>query len=286
MELKLLPYQLPDKLGFNYEELKAELVAKTEMYETMVYTDDQIKDARSDRANLNKLKKALNDERIRMEREYMQPFNDFKAKINDLIKIIDKPVLVIDKQVKEYEEQQMQKKIDEVKEYFESLPPIEGFEDLQFEQIINPRWRNASVSMRAIHDEISGIRNRIKDNLATLAKMPEIGFEAIEVYKTTLDLNQALNEGRRLAEIQKRKEEQERLKAEEEAKKQEEQLPGQVVFTDAKLFEECMNPPVVEVPEQPQEEAEWISFRALLTETNARALKGFFESRNIQFEAI
>ena len=88
MEIKMNEMQLPEKISFNYEELKQELAAKVSMYETMIYTDDQIKEAKADKANLNKLKKALNDERIRLEKEYMVPFNDFKAKVNEIISII------------------------------------------------------------------------------------------------------------------------------------------------------------------------------------------------------
>ncbi len=119
MEFKVNEYQLPDKLTFNYEELKCELQEKVSHYETLVYTDDQIKEAKADRASLNKLKTALNDERIRREKEYMQPFNDFKAKVNEIIGIIDKPVAVIDRQVKEYEEKQ--KKDKEIKAMREAL---------------------------------------------------------------------------------------------------------------------------------------------------------------------
>ena len=103
MELKINEVQLPEQITFNYEELKQELTEKVSMYETLVYTDEQIKEAKVDKASLNKLKKALNDERIRREKEYMKPFDDFKAKINEIIDIIDKPVALIDKQVKEYE---------------------------------------------------------------------------------------------------------------------------------------------------------------------------------------
>ena len=80
MQLKMSDYQLPEKILFNYDELKQDLLEKVSMYETLVYTDDQIKDAKADKAALNKLKKALNDERIRLEKEYMGPFNEFKAK--------------------------------------------------------------------------------------------------------------------------------------------------------------------------------------------------------------
>ena len=31
MELKMIPYQLPDKIGFNFEELKAELMEKAKV---------------------------------------------------------------------------------------------------------------------------------------------------------------------------------------------------------------------------------------------------------------
>lgn len=79
MELKVNEYQLPEQILFNYEELKAELTEKVQHYETLVYTDDQIKEAKADRATLNKLKKALSDERIRREREYMQPFGTGSA---------------------------------------------------------------------------------------------------------------------------------------------------------------------------------------------------------------
>lgn len=68
MELRVNEVQIPENITFNYEELKQELTKKVSMYETMVYTDDQIKEAKADKAQLNKLKKALNDERIRREK--------------------------------------------------------------------------------------------------------------------------------------------------------------------------------------------------------------------------
>lgn len=73
MELRVEAYQLPEKISFNFEELKTELQAKTQHYETLVYTDDQIKEAKADRANLNRLKKALNDERIRRRKSILHP---------------------------------------------------------------------------------------------------------------------------------------------------------------------------------------------------------------------
>ena len=70
MEFKIVKQGQPAALEFNYEELKAEIEEKAKVYEVMVYTDANIADAKNDRATLNKLKTALNDERKRREKEY------------------------------------------------------------------------------------------------------------------------------------------------------------------------------------------------------------------------
>ena len=162
MELKVNEVAVPEQITFNYEELKQELTEKVSMYETLVYTDDQIKQAKADKANLNKLKKALNDERIRREREYMQPFNDFKQKINEIIGIIDKPVAVIDKQVKEYEEKQKSEKMEAIKEYWDNCDVPEG---LSFEKIFDNKWLNASTSMKSIQDVINEAIAKFKNEM-------------------------------------------------------------------------------------------------------------------------
>ena len=258
------------------------------MYETLVYTDEQIKDAKADRANLNKLKKALNDERKRLEKEYMQPFNDTKAKFDELISLVDKPSSVIDAQVKAFEEKQREEKLQKVQEY---IKEVEEHLPNDVHIPIDCKWLNASVSMKSIKGEIDAKAEQIKTDLATLQNLHEFGFEATEVYKTTLDINRALNEGKRLSEIAKAKavheaemkaraEEQARLVAEAEAKKAE-QIEGQVEFTDTKSFDENVVKPTQETSTKM-----WLSFSALLSVEEAQALRKFFDNRKIEFKAI
>lgn len=293
MQLKMNEYQLPENVSFNYEELKQGLTEKVQMYKTLVYTDDQISEAKKDKASLNKLKKALNDERIRLEREYMLPFNDFKAKINEIIRIIDEPIGVIDQQVKGYEEQKKTEKLAQIQDYWDRVTSPEH--PLTLQRVMNSKWLNATTSMKSIHEEINGILAKYAEDLATLQNLPEFSFEAIEVYKTTLDLGKAIQEGKRLSDIQKRRmafeAEQERLKAEAEFAKHmnppeepEEQLPGQASFTDTESFDKYAQAIVEEKPTEPLKQ--WISFKALLSTEDALALKAFFESRNIEFESI
>lgn len=272
MELRIEQITFPEVINFNFEELKQEITNRVAMYKNMAYTEDSMKQAKSDRAILNKFVKALSDERIKVKKQCLKPYEEFEAKVNELAKIVQEHISLIDKQVKEYDEQKKQEKLDLITNFFNSTDHPEW---LHISQILNEKWLNASVSIKSIYEEIDSRLEQIENDYATLSNLPEFGFESTEVYKATLDINKALNEGRRLSELQKRKAEYEaaqaRLKAEAELKKAEPQ-PAKECF---------INQPVEEKLDRM-----WISFRALLTTEDARALKAFFESRNIDFKAI
>lgn len=274
MELKVKEVTFPEVIEFNFDELKQEITDRVEMYRNLVYTEDQVKQAKADRANLNKFVKALSDERIKVKKQCLQPYEAFEAKVNELAKIVQEPINLIDSQVKAFEDNQKQEKLEAIKTYWmEILQADKVPEAMTLEKIFNDKWLNASASMKSIQDEINARLEQIANDLNTLSNLPEFGFEAAEVYKSTLDMNSAINEARRMSEMAKAKAEHEaemaRLAAEAESK------------TQAPAFEECMNPPEKEAPAK-----QWISFSALLSTEDALALKDFFNSRQIQFKAV
>ena len=269
MQFKMNEVQLPEKISFNYEELKSGLLEKASRYEAMVYGEDEIKDAKADRSALNKLKKALNDERIRQEKEYMKPFNEFKSQVNEIIEIIDKPIAVIDGQIKEYEAEKKRVKEDAIYTYWESL----GNHDwLKIEQIWDDKWLNASVSMKKVQEEISDRLTTIQNEIRTLEQLPEFSFEAVEVYKQTLNINKAISEGQRLADIQKRKAE-----AAAAMTKAAEKLGTAAQEAGAAIVKGTLH-------QQP--DGQWLRFEAFLNVDQAMKLKDFFETNNISFRAI
>lgn len=278
MELKVNEYQLPEQILFNYEELKAELTEKVQHYETLVYTDDQIKEAKADRATLNKLKKALSDERIRREREYMQPFNEFKSRINEIISIIDKPVAVIDKQIKEYEDTKKQEKLEEIKKLWSEMEAPDG---MTLDKVFNDRMLNSSFNMKHVKQCFIDAIDRFNRDMAVLVNLPEYSFEAQQEYISSLDLSKAMNEANRLLRLAKQKAEyeaeQERLRAEEEKKAVQPVVPD--VDADSVSKVEKVTP-------DPIPTKQWVAFQALLSTEDALALKEFFNSRNIEFKAV
>lgn len=309
MELRVEQMAIPEKIAFNYEELKRELSDKVKMYETLVYTDEQIKSAKADRADLNRLKKALNDERIRREKEYMQPFNAFKAQINEIIGIIDKPVALIDKQIKEYEENRKCEKKQNIYNYWTTkylkshISSKNLFGEtpyILFEEIFDEKWLNSSVSIKSVQESIDSKIITIENELKTLSDLPEFAFEAIETYKTTLDLNQSIAEGHRLSEMQKCKAEQERIKAEQEKARAEQERLRREQEEQKRLNQMAVQAVADMLPDNcalvgndgkiveptPKEMPTYVCFKALLTVAQALELKEFFESRNIEFSRI
>ena len=293
MELKIFN---PTEDGFikaiewNHEEIKKEVAEKVEHYKNLVYTDDQIKEAKADRATLNKFVKALEDKRKEVKKQCLAPYEDFEAKMKEILAVVNEPIALIGSQITEYEEKQKADKKAAIEELFGTI----GFQDFVTLQMVwDEKWLNATTTMKKIEEAMKSEMCRIGNDIFTLQSLPEFGFEATEIYKKTLDVNKAIAEAQRMAEIAKQKaaheaemkaraEEQARLAAEAEAKKQEE---------DAKVAESTpqpapegfMHPPV---EEESAPAKQWISFSALLSTEDALALRDFLNSKGIEFKAI
>lgn len=85
MELRITNPQenwLTEQILWNNEELKAAIAEKVKDYKTIAYTEDSLKDMKADRADLNKLKKAFEDERKRVKKICMEPYTKFEQQVN------------------------------------------------------------------------------------------------------------------------------------------------------------------------------------------------------------
>lgn len=201
----------PGSISFNFDELKTELTEKAAIYETMVFSEDQFQEAKKTRSDLNRVAKALSDERIKRKKQFMEPFEQFEKQIKELTAIIEKAAANIDKQVKEFEEQKKKEKLEAIERIWDEV--INHPEWLQCSDIFNTKWLNASVSMETVKKEIQEKVSKIETEIGIISDLPEYSFEALDYYKRTLDLGGAIAETKRLADLAKRK------AAEEEAKK-------------------------------------------------------------------
>lgn len=299
MELKIKPITLPEALEFNFEEIKAEIEGMVAHYKGLVYTDEQIKDGKKDVANLRKFSKALSDERIKVKKQCLQPYEAFEAKVKELDAIVQEPIALIDKQIKEYEEEQKRRKLEEITEYKKG---VEAGLPSGFVLPVDGKWLNASVTMAKVKEAIDEQAALIEKNIVVLDNLPEYSFEAVEKYKATLDVTEALAEAQRLSDIARRKAEAEAKRAAEQAAReaeaqtaQSEQIPGQASLADAEyaaVQPETMDDFIPDFsPEEPAagfmpEFPSWVTYRVLVTPDQSKEVEKFLADKHITFKEV
>lgn len=232
MELKIYNPQADgflQKIDWNFEELKSEIMNKANDYMSLVYTPDQMKEAKKDRAALRKFITALEDKRKEIKKQVMIPYTDFEEKEKELISIVNQAVSNIDTQIKAYDESIRQEKLKKVKEIYAKT--IGGLADIvTFDKIFKESWLNVSTTLKSITNEITEVRDKIDNDLVVInADTSPYAYEMKEEYLKNFDLTAAVNKKQQLEETAKKKalfEEQQRQEEaqrkqqlEEEAKK-------------------------------------------------------------------
>ncbi len=290
LELKIFS---PQESGFvpeikwNNEELKVAIAEKMKEYNGLVFTEETISEGKKDRANLNKLRGAIDDERKRVKKLCMEPCNRFEKEVKEVLALVDEQINAIDVQIKEVEQIKREEKRKAVQELFESI----GFQKfVTLEMIWDEKWLNASVALSKVENQMKETMYRIGEEVGTISRLPEFSFEAMEVYKKTLDLTQAIKKGQELADIQKRKEEAlARQKAEEERRKAEEAATGK----ESENLEEAAD--THDAPKKAEENdytrvvsepVMRIDFRVWGTKEQILALRDYMKQNNLKFGKV
>ncbi len=281
MEFKVIE-KVPGKLVINYEELKAALSVELEKYKGLVVTENQITEAKSTRAKLNKVKAAIEDRRKELKKEYLKPYEIVEKQAKELVDMIDEASSNIANQIKEFEEKEKEAKKIEIANLWVKL----GYNKITVDKIWNEKWLNKTFTlskikeeMQAQIDDIEGDLNAIKE-LCGEDKQKCLTLQS--KYLRTLDFQQVLSEYNAETEAAKK------IIAEEKAVKAEQE-------------------PITVVSEEPQEEVEVqtevqitrndllrtkletiyeIKFAVIGTEKQIKALSKFMFDNNIKFEIL
>ena len=161
----------------NYDEIKANVQASMELYETMVFTEDTLIEAKSTVATLRKLSKCLDDKRKDVKRRYMQPYEEFEDKIKELQQIIAEPIELISQQTKEYEDKRIEQKKEEIQKVYDNC--IEGMQEyLPLSRIYSKTWENKGTSIKKIKEAIE----TLVDNAKMSVESSEVVYELIALF--------------------------------------------------------------------------------------------------------
>jgi len=141
----------------NYEEVKSYLISGLEKYKNIVYSEENIKDAKNDRASLRKMKKAISDKRKEIKAVYMAPYLTVEEKLKELEALVAEPIDIIDSFVKSFEAKEKQEKKAQIKRYFDENAVVLGdLAEAVFESngFFDEKWLNASAKATVWQAEI------------------------------------------------------------------------------------------------------------------------------------
>ena len=257
------------EIDWNYEELKTEIQKKANDYMNLVYIADQIKDAKKDRAKLNKFVTALEDKRKEIKKQVMQPYTAFEKQEKELIGIVNQAVANIDTQIKGYEEAVRQEKLEKVKEiYKKTIGDLDR--TVPFKKIYKDSWLNVSTTLKSITAEISEIRDKVDSDLKVInADTSPYVFEMKEEYLKAFDLTAAMMKKQKLEETAKKKalfeEEQKQKEAQKQQRLKEE---AQKVASAGESKEVPEEPAEAPKPKRTGERTLAITFRCVVKEHN------------------
>ncbi len=195
---------LPKVIEFNHEELKKFLVEKTAAYNSLVVTEDNIKSAKEDKAKLNKFKTAIENERKRIKKQCLQPYEEFERKCKEIVALIDKPIISIDTQIKAFDDEEKERKYKALQQYFDDNAK-ELLEIITLEQIINPKWANKGERLLDLTQEIYDKLDKIRQDLKVIGDLKSpYELQMKDIYLKTFDVSKALAEQSRLEEQDKK----------------------------------------------------------------------------------
>ena len=251
----------PKLIAFNNEEIVNQLKPQLEHYKNITYTEDEIPTAKADRATLNKFKDAIEDERKRIKKYYLQPYDQFEQQVKGITTLIDETSKSIDLQVKNFEEQKKQTKKNEIVDFWnQNIGDLASL--INIENVFSEQWLNTTYTMKKVKEDITNFIAKVNQDLVVITSLNfKQETHLKDFYLRTFDLTATLQEKTRLEENEKRLAELSQKQAQEQTK-------------------------TINVVETPKEDVLTIDFRVYATKTQIKLLKEFLDNQKIKYGKV
>ena len=200
----------------NINEAKEYALELKKYYETLVFDEEQLDEAKKERASINKIVKNVSDYRKSIVTEFKKPIVEFENIAKETEKILKETSEFVDVQVKNFENKEKETRKENAQKIYEAN--IEELKDvIPFEKIFNDKWLNKGSwkednTSPLIEKEIIEIREKVKSGLKAIEELDsEFELEVKNTFLQNFDLSEAIFKNNQL------KEQKERLvKAEEQ----------------------------------------------------------------------
>lgn len=194
----------------NIKEVNEFAVKLNEYYSNVIFTEETLKEAKTEKANINKFKDKVADFRKKIVAEYNKPIELFEKTAKETEALLKETYANINLQVQKYEDKQKQEKEKEVKEYYQEYAKSNNLEWITEEKYYQMANINVtlSASIKSLMEQAKSFIDKILDDLKLISTQQN-EIEILAEYKQTLNVSLAITT---VAERMKRLEEERKAK--------------------------------------------------------------------------
>lgn len=262
----------------NMKEVKGYVEELNNYYKNINFTEETMKEAKDEKAKVNKFKAQVTDYRKNIVAEYNKPIKIFEDTAKETEKLLTDTYNTINQQVANYEGRLKKEKEEEVRNYFEEYKKSLNIDFITFED--SKIKINLSDSKTALKKQAKDFIDKVNMDLATIALQRYRDEILVEYKQNGFILNNAittvLNRQKAIEEAKKKEEEKKITiisnKEHEIAKESYEQL------------EEVFNKPLEQPEEVKQEEILTLKFTVRGTKEKLKELKNFLIQGGYDYE--
>ena len=265
----------------NMKEVKGYVEELNNYYKSVTFTEETLKQAKEEKAKVNKFKAEVADYRKKITAEYNKPIKVFEDTAKETEKLLSETYNTINQQVAGFEEEQKRQKEQEIREYFEEYKTANDIDFVNYEQAqINV---TLTASVKSLKEQAKAFIDRIMDDLK-LIETQECKEEILVEYKQNLNVSKSIQEvanRHKLLEEEKKKQEELKNKQLEEAKRQ-----ADISIKEQELAtKNALDNFVIEAPKVvEQEEILTLSFKVRGTRNKLKELKRFLIEGGYDYE--
>jgi len=225
MELEREKNKMQNELSFNpsqiivtqglvkfteYERIKDQALTLAKQIMTVEVNDENIKESKKLLAAVNKRCKDLEDERIRIKKLMLEPYQEFESQVKEIVGIVKEADNEVRQQVKNLEESERNKKQIELEQIFQKRK--QHYETLDglifFHHFFEQRHFNKTTTIESVENEMIDFLERTKRDFEVIASMdhsPEILSGYMENFDLAEAIQQVNKEQEKIRRIEKSK---------------------------------------------------------------------------------
>lgn len=169
----------PAQIDFSgYNQMKAQIDQLHDGLENYEVTKGNLKEAKSTRAKLNKLKKAIKGRKVEIKKKAEAPIKDFNDKVESLVAEIDDSSSKISDGIKGFEDQEKQARHEKNLKHIEAICELAEVDPAKIKY--QSSWDNKSYSKTKFENEVDQQIALIQQEQAQLADNIKIVSEKAE----------------------------------------------------------------------------------------------------------